>query len=164
MAPQLHEISEALTCASSGNFFGSRAAIWRGEKAEVAVETKMWLMHTGLLFLGPFSLPNGVSAAKNFPRTHTSEPACRLPLVFYIILCYNPGADPGFFLGGGALVSCSTSTPINHIVFFLQNTSCIRKPQVISGRGGAHPLHPPPRSAPVIIDHYSSINIKNLLL
>ena len=29
----------------------------------------------------------------------------------------------------------------------LQNTSCIRKPQFISG-GGAHPLHPPPRSAP----------------
>ena len=28
------------------------------------------------------------------------------------------GADPGFFLGGGALVSCSTSTPINHVVFF----------------------------------------------
>ena len=27
-------------------------------------------------------------------------------------------ADQGFFLGGGALVSCSTSTPINHIVFF----------------------------------------------
>ena len=46
---------------------------------------------------------------------------------------YQPGADPGFFLGGGALVSGSTSTPINHIVFFLQNTSCIRKPQVISG-------------------------------
>ena len=31
----------------------------------------------------------------------------------------DPGADPGFFLGGGAFVSCSTSTPINHIVFFL---------------------------------------------
>ena len=30
------------------------------------------------------------------------------------------GADPGFFLGGGALVSCSTSTPINHIVFFVE--------------------------------------------
>ena len=48
--------------------------------------------------------------------------------------------------------SCSTSTPINHVFFFLQNTSCIRKPQVISGggggRGGAHPLHPPTRSAP----------------
>ena len=28
------------------------------------------------------------------------------------------GADPGFFLGGGALLSCLTSTPINHIVFF----------------------------------------------
>ena len=61
------------------------------------------------------------------------------------------GADPGFFLGGGALVSCSTSTPIDHIVFFLQNTSCIRKPQVISGGGGGvHPLHPPPRPAPVL--------------
>ena len=30
----------------------------------------------------------------------------------------DSGADPGLFLGGGALVSCSTSTPINHIVFF----------------------------------------------
>ena len=68
------------------------------------------------------------------------------------------GRIPDFFLGGGALVSCCTSTLINHIVvvvvvvvfFFLQNTSCIRKPQVISGRGGgvAHPLHPPARSAP----------------
>ena len=47
------------------------------------------------------------------------------------------GADPGFFLGGGTLVSCPTSTPINHIyIFFWQNTSCIRKPQVISGGGG----------------------------
>ena len=41
-----------------------------------------------------------------------------------------------FFLGGVALVSRSTSTPINHIVFFWQNTSCIRKPQFISGGGG----------------------------
>ena len=33
----------------------------------------------------------------------------------------------------------------------MQNTSCIRKPQVISGGGGGvrTPLHPPPRSAPV---------------
>ena len=56
------------------------------------------------------------------------------------------GADPGFFLGGVALVSCSTSTPINHIVFFLKNTSCIRKPQVMSGGGGTPctlPLDPP---------------------
>ena len=32
---------------------------------------------------------------------------------------YYTGADPEFFLGGGALVSCSSSTPINHIVFCL---------------------------------------------
>ena len=31
-----------------------------------------------------------------------------------------PGADPGFFLGGGALVSCSTSTPINHRICRIQ--------------------------------------------
>ena len=66
-----------------------------------------------------------------------------------------PGADPGFFSGGGALVSCSTSTPVNHIVFWGQNTSCIRKPQVISGRGGANPLHPPPRSAPDSFHYHS---------
>ena len=60
------------------------------------------------------------------------------------------GADPKFFLGGGALVSCSTSTPVNHIyiyiyIYFLQNTSCIRKLQVISGgRGGCAPPAPSP--------------------
>ena len=38
-----------------------------------------------------------------------------------------------------------------HSFFFWQNTSCIRKPQAISGgRGGAHPVHPAPRSAPVV--------------
>ena len=30
-----------------------------------------------------------------------------------------PGVDPGFFIGGGALVSCSTSTQINYVVFFV---------------------------------------------
>ena len=57
------------------------------------------------------------------------------------------GADPEFFLRGGALVSCSTSTPINHIIF-LQNTSCIRKPAGHLGGGGVRtpctlPLDPP---------------------
>ena len=45
----------------------------------------------------------------------------------------RPRGGSRIFLGGGPLVSCSTSTPINQIVFFfLQNTCCIRKPQVIS--------------------------------
>ena len=59
------------------------------------------------------------------------------------------GADPGFFLGGGALVSCSTSTPINHIVFFF---FFCRIPVVLenckSSQGGVRtpctlPLDPP---------------------
>ena len=58
----------------------------------------------------------------------------------FINLVDKAGADPGFFLGGGALISCSTSTPINHIVFFLfrRIPVFIRKPLVISkgGRGG----------------------------
>ena len=37
------------------------------------------------------------------------------------------------------LVSCFTSTPINHKEIFLQNTSCIRKPRVISGMGAPTP-------------------------
>ena len=31
---------------------------------------------------------------------------------------WDAGGDPGFFLAGGALFPCSTSTPINHILFF----------------------------------------------
>ena len=43
--------------------------------------------------------------------------------------------------------------------FFLQNTSCIRKPQVISRGGGeAHPLQPPPRSTPAIRKNQSRMN------
>ena len=45
---------------------------------------------------------------QNRPHTYSSE----------AIFTPYSGADPGFFLGGGALVSCSTSTPINHKVFF----------------------------------------------
>ena len=40
---------------------------------------------------------------------------------------YIPGADAGFFLGGGALVFCSTSTPVNHIVFFLAEYQLYKK-------------------------------------
>ena len=55
------------------------------------------------------------------------------------------GVNPGFFLGGGAPLRNGEAD------WWLDvNTSCIRKPQVMSARG-AHPLHPPPRSAPVQI-------------
>ena len=49
------------------------------------------------------------------------------------ILKYTSGADPGFLLGGGALVSFSTSTPINHIVFFF----FCRIPVVLENRGSS---------------------------
>ena len=50
-----------------------------------------------------------------------------------------------FFRGGCTLLLLYFNTNKPHS-FFWQNTSCIRKLQVIS-EGGAHPLHPPPRSA-----------------
>ena len=59
-------------------------------------------------------------------------------VVFLVLESKARGGSRIFFRGwggGGAVVSCSTSTPIIHF-FFLQNTSCIRKPQVISGEGG----------------------------
>ena len=68
--------------------------------------------------------------------------------IFEVYGTQNARVDPGFFLGGGALVSCSSSTPINHIVF----SFFCRIPVVLengrSSQRGAHPLHPPPRSAP----------------
>ena len=42
------------------------------------------------------------------------DPSFGLELIgLFLIISTGSGADPGFFLGGGALVSCSTSTPIN---------------------------------------------------
>ena len=51
------------------------------------------------------------------------------------IYTLGSGADPGFFLGGGCtrlLLCFNTNKPHS---FFWQNTSCIRKPRVISGGG-----------------------------
>ena len=60
------------------------------------------------------------------------------------------GGSRIFFRRGCTRLMLYFNTNKPHSFFiFLQNTSCIRKPQVISG-GGAHPLHPPPRSAPEI--------------
>ena len=66
------------------------------------------------------------------------------------------GADPGFFCRRG----CTRLLPFfntNKPQFFLQNTSCIRKPQVISGGGGLRtpctlPLDPPLLPMPRIPD------------
>ena len=60
------------------------------------------------------------------------------------------GADPGYFLGGGALVSCSTSTPINQIVFFFCRIPVVLENRRSSQGGGGRvrtpctlPLDPP---------------------
>ena len=70
----------------------------------------------------------------------------------YKSLVFHSGADPGFFFRRGCtrlLLYFNANRP--HSFLFLQNTNCIRKPQVISGGEGAHPLHPPPRSAPAAL-------------
>ena len=59
------------------------------------------------------------------------------------------GGSRIFFRRGCTRLLLYFNTNKPHSFFLWQNTSCIRKPQVISGwGGGAHPLHPPPRSAP----------------
>ena len=56
------------------------------------------------------------------------------------------------------LLYFNTNKP--HSFFFWQNTSCIRKPRVISGGGGgAHPLHSPPRSAPELAQSSSASSV-----
>ena len=59
------------------------------------------------------------------------------------------GRIQDFFLGGGALVSCSTSTPIKHIVFFFFcRITVVLENRRSSRRGGGRtpctlPLDPP---------------------
>ena len=63
--------------------------------------------------------------------------ACRVKQIWQgcdALICHTSGADPGFFLGGGALVSCSTSTPINHIVFLFFLFFWRRIPVVLENR------------------------------
>ena len=48
----------------------------------------------------------------------------------------HAGADPGFFLEGGALVSRSTSTPINHIFFFFGRIPVVLENRRSSQGGG----------------------------
>ena len=72
-----------------------------------------------------------------------------IPLVFNtdLYLISITGADPGFFLGGGALVSFSTSTPINHIVFlffFCRIPVVLENRRSSRGAGGCTPPAPSP--------------------
>ena len=74
-----------------------------------------------------------VSFTKVVTRMDTTKSGHHLLLKYFI----QPGADPGFFFRRGCtrlLVYFNTNKP--HSFVFLQNTSCIRKPQVISGAGG----------------------------
>ena len=60
----------------------------------------------------------------------------------------SAGADPGFFLGGGApLINDITDRWCKQM---LQNSGYIRTSQTILGGRGAHPLDPPPWSTPVV--------------
>ena len=90
---------------------------------------------------------------KLYFETRESKMTFLLSTMYPSALVIIQGRIQDFFRRGctRSLLYFNTNKP--HSYFFLQNTSCIRKPQVISGRGGwggAHPLHPPPRSAPVI--------------
>ena len=69
------------------------------------------------------------------------------PRDFHITNYLYSGADPGFFFGGGALVSCSTSTPINHIVvFFFCRILVVLENRRSSHQGEGVRTPSPPRS------------------
>ena len=68
--------------------------------------------------------------------------------VLILKFAFGRGGSRIFFRRGCTRLLLYFNTNKPQSFFFLQNTNCIRKPQVISGEG-AHPLHPPPRSAPV---------------
>ena len=64
------------------------------------------------------------------------------------IQTHRSEGNPGFFQGGVAPLT-NGETDWSHKQILIQNTSCIRKPQLISwGKGVRTPLHPSPKSAP----------------
>ena len=70
---------------------------------------------------------------------------------------YRGGSRIFFRRGCNRLLS--TSTPINHIVLFFFGRIPVVLENRGSGRGGAHPLHPPPRSAPALYNEVLGITI-----
>ena len=79
------------------------------------------------------------SKSFNTKKTHPFKVECK---------CIFRGGST-IFLGGDALVSCSTSTPINHIIFFCRIPVVLenRRSSQRGGGGGRTPctlpLHPP---------------------
>ena len=70
-----------------------------------------------LVHAHPTSCRDHCFAALLHYRSHSKSTLCiceQKPYSMVFVSAYNTGADPGFFVGGGALISCSTSTPINH--------------------------------------------------
>ena len=110
--------------------------------------------------LFPAKIPGKSDAMRRKKRTKTRQSkksfeTCLFVLIACLLVlswCTISGADPGFFLGGDALVSCSTSTPINHIVFFCRIPVVLENRRSSQGGWGAQPLHPPPRSAHAYYD------------
>ena len=76
--------------------------------------------------------------------TATDPPLTPEPLIKSAV-SIRPRADPEFFLGGGALFSSSTSTPINHIVLFF---FFCRIPVVLENRRSSQGECAPPAPSP----------------
>ena len=105
-------------------------------KQELVTTKKKWRNRRQKEFLTIWECLNSKKSSQLLPSSIT--PAS---------LLQDRGGSRIFFRRGCTRLLLYFNT--NKPQFFLHNTSCIRKPQVISGgRGGAHPLHPPPRSAP----------------
>ena len=86
--------------------------------------------------------------------------------IYTLIFSYKhliQGRIQDFFLGGGALVSCSTSTPINHIVFFCRIPVVLQNRRSSQGGGGGGVRSPCtlPQNAPLL---YTAIYIYIQLL
>ena len=67
---------------------------------------------------------------------------------FFCVLWEIRGGSRTFFRRGCTRLLLHFNTNKPHTFFFLQNTSCIRKAQVISGGGGCAPLAPSPQIRP----------------
>ena len=101
--------------------------------------TKPWKDHVpALSLINPEGLPD------NSHRVPSIGQVKKLLIELNSKKSTGSGADPGFFLGGVALVSCSTSTPINHIVFFCRIPVVLENRRSSRGGGGCVPPAPSP--------------------
>ena len=142
---------------------GSDGECSSGPLGKITSTSSFFLISVIILHLALISVERliAVKCALRYHTIVTNPRALIVALAMSFFAATVRGGSRIFFRRGYTRLLLYFNTNKQHSFFFLQNTSCIRKPHVIffgGAGGGWAPLHPPPRSAPDRYDNFCNDN------